>query len=143
MDNNTIKIPIGTSIGSHEIRICNSGVYFVSYGCGYPCPYPCDPSSLCAQVLCAKETINVSSSIPPIINDPTIPAPVGSVFTINGTNFVPGCTTMTIDGVPVELIEVTTTSITFNVPDKDTGLYPITVTTPAGTSLSNLYIEKP
>ncbi|MBA4697230.1 MAG: IPT/TIG domain-containing protein [Legionella sp.] len=58
----------------------------------------------------------------------------GTSVTLNGSNFVPGATTVAIDGITVVPTSVTTTSLTFLTPAHAAGNVPVTVTTAGGTS---------
>ena len=53
---------------------------------------------------------------------------------LSGTGFVPGATTVSIDGQPYTPTEVTSTTLTINAPAHPAGNVEVTVTTPGGTS---------
>lgn len=66
-----------------------------------------------------------------------------SNVTISGSNFVPGSTTVTVDGTTRSVSSVTTTQIVASFAPLSPGTYPVVVTTPGGSATANYTYTTP
>jgi YD repeat-containing protein len=121
----TVTVPAGASTGPVSVTIGTS-----SYT---------TPSTLVFTVPVTAPAPTISSLSP---GQGTILAP-GASFTVNGSNFVPGDTVVTLNGQFVHIIAATTAKLTVTVPSLNPTTGHITVSTPNGQVTSAGYVTVP
>lgn len=152
-----IQIPSDTPTGIIDINVCvakiafknskscrhNSCVKSCNRSCNRSCNNPSNNSHI-KLLCCLSGTFNVTSTlIPPIITGTSSPVAPLATLTITGTNFVPGNTTVTINGIQVLILSgETTTQVQFIIPlGTQAGTNTVMVITPGGSDSSTIIVS--